>query len=318
MRKTCLVGAAICCALVSGRANADTYVVPWDFDVVCLDLEKGTEVWRTTPRKLGTPKLYISGGALVAESEGSDSIRGRYVPLHVRYSIDLGSGRAREATTKELASKVKVDVGKLARLGNLIDSSGRRFAFDSGNTRHLEVKSVDGPTVVKKLDTFPGYVNLVDDTAIFTFSGSRASGGEVYAFSLADDRLEWEFDASHHLRGLSERAYTFAVADSAGVYVSVDQVLFGLDRKTGRVRWKTPLPRQTIRRYDDANKSRADQSQVRTENRPERPKLLDERHLASRHSQGQTDLVVSQTSAAIEIKSETPQAQDRGQPPNRT
>ncbi len=30
----------------------------------------------------------------------------------------------------------------------------------------------------------------------------------------------------------------------------MDQVLFALNRKTGAVLWKTPLPRQPIRRYD--------------------------------------------------------------------
>ncbi len=38
--------------------------------------------------------------------------------------------------------------------------------------------------------------------------------------------------------------------DKEQVYVSVDQVLFALDTRTGKLKWTRKLPRQTLRRYD--------------------------------------------------------------------
>jgi hypothetical protein len=238
------------------RADADTYIIPPDYQIACLDLETGAKLWETSPAPLYLPRLSIVDGKLFAEdkSGGSRSLMDPMIPPASNgkhYLLDLRDGRLLQRVSAHGA--IQPQQTPLAPLQNLTDSRGRKLEYDPGNTHDLQTVEQGRNGFRRKLESFIHDLNVVGDLALFNFaSESGEGGGEVYAYDLQRRALAWEFDASRALPGLPDRIYTAIAADATQVYVSVDQTLFALDIATGKQSWMTALPRQTIRRYDSA------------------------------------------------------------------
>jgi hypothetical protein len=253
-------GTAALCALWlcigPQRADADTYMIPPDYQIACLDLETGRKLWETAPGPLYLPRLSVVGGKVLAEdpARGSRSLMDPMIPpesLGGRYLLDPGDGRLLpHASAPE---QLEPERRQLTPLQHLIDSRGRVFEYDPGNTHDLQTAAQGRDGFRLKLESFIHDLNVVGDLAIFNFaSESGQGGGEVYAYDLRRRALAWEFDASRALPDLPDRSYTAIAADDTQVYVAVDQILFALDIATGKQSWMTRLPRQRIRRYDSA------------------------------------------------------------------
>lgn len=253
-RTTALCALWLC--IGSQRADADTYFVPPDYQIACLDLETGRKLWETAPGPLDQPRLSMAGGKLLAEDRygGPQSSMDPMIPpesLGQRYLLDPRDGRLLRRVS--VHDQIEPARPPLAPLHNLTDSRGRVFEFDPGNTHDLQTATQDKNGFHLRLESWIHDLNVIGNLAIFNFaSESGQGGGEVYAYDLQRRALAWEFDASRALPGLPDRIYTAIAADDTQVYVSVDQTLFALDIATGKQSWMTKLPRQAIRRYDSA------------------------------------------------------------------
>jgi outer membrane protein assembly factor BamB len=238
------------------RADADTYMIPPDYQVACLDLETGRKLWETTPGPLYLPRLSIVDGKLFAEdrSGGSQLLMDPMIPPESNgqhYLLDPADGRLLQRVSAQ--GKLEPRQTSLAAMQNLTDGRGRKFAYDPGNTHDLQTVAQGRKGFHLKLESFIHDLNLVGNLALFNFASENGhGGGEAYAYDLQRRALAWEFDASRVLPGLPDRTYTAIAADDTQVFVSVDQTLFALDIATGEQSWMTSLPRQTIRRYDSA------------------------------------------------------------------
>ena len=100
-------------ALVSSSqlVSATTRGRDYDYDVVCLDLETGKQVWRVNPGRLGAPEFRVVGERLIAR--GSK-----------RYAMSLKSGASVPLPRKGWASAPKNDISIRP---NLVDARGHRF-----------------------------------------------------------------------------------------------------------------------------------------------------------------------------------------------
>ena len=63
-------------------------------------------------------------------------------------------------------------------------------------------------------------------------------------------RIAWTFRASSIQRDLPPASYTGVAVDGNQVLVSVDQSIYALALASGKLRWRSVLPRQTLLRYD--------------------------------------------------------------------
>jgi outer membrane protein assembly factor BamB len=253
-------GTAALCALWlcigPQRAGADTYMIPPDYQIACLDLETGRKLWETAPGPLYVPRLSMAGGKLVAQDrdQGSQSIMDPMIPpesLGERYLLDPGDGRlVRRVSVRD---PLEPERAPLAPLQSRTDSRGRVFEFNPGGTHDLQTVEQGRGRFHLKLEGWIHDLNVIGNLALFNFaSESGQGGGEAYAYDLERRALAWEFDASRALPGLPDRIYTAIAADDKQVYISVDQTILALDIATGKQLWMTKLPRQTIRRYDSA------------------------------------------------------------------
>jgi outer membrane protein assembly factor BamB len=238
------------------RADADTYMIPPDYQIACLDLETGRKLWETTPGPLYLPRLSMVDGKLFAEdrSGGSHSLMDPMIPpesLGQHYLLDPRDGRLLQRVSAK--DPIKPQQTPLAPMQSLTDSRGRKFAYDPGNTHDLQTVEEGRGRFRLKLESFIHDLNVIGNLALFNFASENGQGGgEAYAYDLQRRALVWEFDASRALPGLPDRIYTAIAADDTQVYVSVNQTLFALDIATGKQSWMASLPRQTIRRYDSA------------------------------------------------------------------
>lgn len=214
-------------------ARGDSYRISPDAEVVCLERASGRELWRATPGPLYPDgALVVRGGAVIASDD-----RHRHV-------LALADGAP---CPEPEAGPEQGPAPPLPR--PLVDRHGRAFAFDPGNTRHLQLR--DG-TVVRSLPDFPDALHVTGDLALFTLSEgvARLGGGEVLAWDLGTARLRWTFEAWRHVPGIRDGSWVGIGLDGPRVLVSCEQVLFALTLADGRLLWRRDLPRQPIRRYD--------------------------------------------------------------------
>ncbi len=243
---------ALCLIGLLGRgAYADSYVIPPDYHVTCLDAATGKVLWDTKPPKMGPPKLSIRGDEVIAESQiysGNDEKPKRVI---YRFNRNTGDLSKRSGAIGETAREEILPLQKLPR--NLAAPDGTKFEYSPGNTRHLTTIKDGQEIILKRLDDYAYDLNIFGDLAIFTYSGGYVRDtyfGEVYAWSLKSKKLAWKFEPKRRIESLGRSVYTGIAVDGERVLVSTDQVLFALHPKSGKVLWETNLPRQKIRRYD--------------------------------------------------------------------
>ena len=228
VRLPLLICIALTCFLGTRTAHGSIARKAFDYEVACLDVESGRELWRSKPGPLGSPELeVVSPGVLEIRGESDDK-------RTTAYYLKVKSGKL--LSTKPRRAR-RGTVG-LAAIGNLRDSRGRRFIFESGNTRHLEVASSRGVEVVKELESFPENLSIAGSVAIFNFG----QGGEVYAYDFIRDRLLWEFDVQEHFAYLADDLESQISVVQDAVYVSIGDVVVALSLRTGRQKWHTHLP----------------------------------------------------------------------------
>ncbi len=241
---------AVSMVLVSVTAAfGDSYIIPPDYRVACLDLKTGKLIWKTKPDQLARPTISAGSRVLVAESKVGTNPK---TAKTVRYYLDSASGKLLKTKPKFMRGELVETLKPLPR--NLKASDGTVFHYDHGNTRHLVSVKGTKQTVVKELESFPYDINIAGDLAIYTFGGGVSvrdtGGGDVYAYDLKKRKMAWKFQASSKLPKLSPASYTGIAIDGDRALVSVDQSIFALNVDTGKLLWTTRLPRQSIRRYD--------------------------------------------------------------------
>jgi len=213
-----------------GEAWASTLHPGTDYEIACLDLETGQQLWRSKPGILARPILSIFSDVDVLEVRNVPGEEHQSI-----YYLDLESGEALSSGPHASSGTI----GELTHLSSLKDWKGRTFIYDEGNTRHLEVREGKSTRIVKRLESFPTSLNIVGQLAIFTFDPAR----EVYAYNLASRRLLWEFDGSRLFPNTPDDFRSRVAADIDQAYVSVDNNIVALDIRTGRPRWISKLPR---------------------------------------------------------------------------
>jgi len=207
--------------LFSTIAFGDTYPVPGDYRVVCLDLATGKRVWQHKPALLGMPTISANDRVVVAESRIHVNVKKSKI---VRYYLDAANG-------KPLAKAPKLPMADLTGpllpfVPNLKAADGTVFQYKRGHTRHLISVKGGKAIVVKELEGFPYDVNIAGNLAIYTFAGGvgiQDTGGDVYAYDLKQQRMAWRFQASSIQRNLPPASYTGLAVDGDRVLVSVDQ-----------------------------------------------------------------------------------------------
>jgi len=180
--------AAFTVLLISTIAFGDSYPVPLNYRVACLELATGKPVWQHQPALLGTPTISANDQVVVAESKIYLNAK---KPKTVRYYLDAVNGRPLAKTSEFPTGDL---TGPLSPLGpNLQAADGTVFQYDRGNTRHL-ISVKDGKSiVVKELERFPYDVNIAGNLAIYTFAGGvgiqDTGGGNVYAYDFKQQSL---------------------------------------------------------------------------------------------------------------------------------
>ena len=210
---------ALLLLLLPTSVLSTTYVIPPDYSIACLDMMSGTLLWRTKPETFTPNRISVAGDIVVAYGD------------QATYYCDVQTGKLLQepATPEDMGFE---EVGPLTSLNQNLSAS----------------RSVTFP---RPLEHYVADLHVANGLAIFTFaSGGSIGGGEVYAYSIQEDRLAWEFDASNELPDVSEYEHTEVEVDGQRILVSVDQVLFALSIDSGNILWMTKLPRQVIRRYD--------------------------------------------------------------------
>ncbi len=248
------------------QVSADTYFIPPDYAVACLDAETGEMLWETRPPELERPLITAAGDQVIAEGErvidptpeelekwraegGSLETYGELFRRERRTLVFDADGELLDSEPIPTAERV----GPLEALGrNLVAGDGTVFVFDSGNTRHLEARTQQGTRIVRELPGYPHDLQVAGDLVIFSLAGNNGGlrGGEVFAYDLEQGALRWQFESWRHA-GAPRHRLTDVAVDGDRVLVAVDQVIFSLDLETGALIWSTALPRQQIRDWSN-------------------------------------------------------------------
>ncbi|MBI2378213.1 MAG: PQQ-binding-like beta-propeller repeat protein [Deltaproteobacteria bacterium] len=230
---------ALVCTLVMGpwgSGRATTYISPQDFDVVCLDLETGRAVWRSSGLGLELPKIEV---------------RGELLRVNGTVWLSKATGERVEGDASDESQDTAIR--PLAPVPvNLVGGDGTRFSFRPGYTRDLMLEGDPQSTLFQKLPSFPGDLSVAGPLVIFVWSTRQIGAGEVVAFDYPTRRVEWEFQAWRRHPDLPEGSHTSIAIDGDTVLVSADQVLYGLGIVDGSMRWIVAPPRQEIRYHDSA------------------------------------------------------------------
>lgn len=144
-----------------------------------------------------------------------------------------------------------LDQGALPLLDHRQLTSTIPLFFDAGNTDKLSHLGIRGDTVVlQKLYDWPKALQARDSVVFLAFD--KGLSEKVYAYHPFKRRLVWSFGPQDHFPDIPDASSSDIALDGRSLLVATDQKIFLLDRRTGRLLWKTALPRQAIRQYDMA------------------------------------------------------------------